>query len=120
MLFQTAIYSVAYPNPTHIYIAKGDVGASSHQFRPEDALLLNDLQRNNTVNVKISDGKAIVSFYQDQPPFPNMLSKQSKTVTIPPHLRNVSLFSLGQLCDNNCDVHLDKKNLTVKKTTKQF
>ena len=30
MLFQTAIYSVAYPNPTHIYIAKGDVGASSH------------------------------------------------------------------------------------------
>ena len=45
----------------------------------------------------------------------NQLSSQAKTANILPHLQSASLISLGQLCDDDCTVILDKYSLTATK-----
>ena len=41
------------------------------------------------------------------------LSAQAQTTMILPHLKSVLLISIGQLCDENCDVLLSKSHLIV-------
>ena len=45
----------------------------------------------------------------------NKISAPAKTVHVLPHLQSASLASLGQLCDDNCKVLLDKHSLTATK-----
>ena len=43
------------------------------------------------------------------------LSETAKQASVLPKLESSSLISLGQLCDDDCKVELDKKNLNVFK-----
>ena len=46
-----------------------------------------------------------------QLPFSNTLSKEGKTAAIVPWLKSASLISIPQLCDDDCEVLLNKKKL---------
>ena len=48
------------------------------------------------------------------------LSPTSKTANILPKLHSASLIFLGQLCDDNCNITLDKKYLKVYKNDTQI
>ena len=48
----------------------------------------------------------------------NNLSTEAKTTKILPKLHSASLLSLGQLCNDNCDVHLNKRKIKVYKNNK--
>jgi hypothetical protein len=51
-------------------------------------------------------------------PFQSNLSTSACKVHIFKDLQSASLISLGQLCDDNCVVTLDKKKLQVTKNNK--
>ena len=55
---------------------------------------------------------------QGQLPLSKHLSTTACNAIVLPNLQSSSLISLGQLCDDNCVVTLDKKNLQVKKNNK--
>jgi hypothetical protein len=46
------------------------------------------------------------------------LSKSARNTSVLPHLKSASLISLGQLCNDNCNVVLNKKKLFVFKDNK--
>ena len=46
------------------------------------------------------------------------LSSKAKQALVLPHLKSSSLISLGQLCDDNCNISLDKKDMLVYKDKK--
>ena len=46
------------------------------------------------------------------------LSATAQTAMILPHLKSASLISIGQLCDDNCDVLLNKTKLIAIKNNK--
>ena len=48
------------------------------------------------------------------------LSAQAQAAMTLPHLKSVSLISIGQLCDDNCDVLLNKSHLIAIKITRLF
>ena len=52
---------------------------------------------------------------QDQLLLSKKLSNKAKNAIVLLELKSLLLISLGQLCNNNCQVLLDKKKLTVCK-----
>ena len=46
------------------------------------------------------------------------LSATTQTIMILPQLKSASLISIGQLCDDNCDVLLNKTKLIAIKNNK--
>ena len=100
---------------TNVIIAKGDSGASSNYWREEDKQILRNLQPNSTINVTLPNNDPIKSTSNGTIPLSNMLSSKAKLATVLPNLKSSSLISLGQLCDDNCTVLLDKKKLNVYK-----
>ena len=48
------------------------------------------------------------------------LSKKEISAAILPSLKSASLVSLGQLCNDDCEVLLNKKTLTVTKKTSKY
>ena len=51
-------------------------------------------------------------------PLSDELSNKAKTAMILPNLRSASLISMGQLCDDGCDVHFNEHALVVMKNKK--
>ena len=96
-------------------IAKGDSGASQHYIRLQDQHCLKNLEPNSSVKVTLPDSQAITSTTQGQLPFDNNLSSKAKTAIILPKLKSSLLISLGQLCDNDCHIHLNKEEMKVYK-----
>ena len=65
--------------------------------------------------VTLPNSNSIVSETKGQLPLSCKLSPKAKEAIVLPKLQSSSLISLGQLCDDNCNVHLDKKELKVYK-----
>ena len=100
-------------------IAKANSGASCHYFRPQDAPFLCQLQSvPSGPAVCLPDDMTITSNQKGLLPLSTTLSDCAKTVPLFPHLRSASLVSLGQLCDDDCVVILDKNKIIVKKDNK--
>ena len=99
----------------HIVIAKGDSGASANYWRSEDTKVLQNMHRNTSINVTLPNNHSISSTQSGTIPLSNKLSTKSKEATVLPNLQSSSLISLGQLCDDDCKVLLDKKELNVYK-----
>ena len=59
--------------------------------------------------VTLPNNEAIQSDQQYQLPISKKLSTYAQKATVLPQLKSSSLVSLGQLCDNNYQVLLDKK-----------
>ena len=51
-------------------------------------------------------------------PYKHSLSTKAITANVLPNLHSASLISLGQLCDDNCDVNLNKTSIRVDKNNK--
>ena len=105
---------------THI-TAKADSGASTHCFKQADATILNNVHKNNNGPTLILPNLQTIKA-KSQGTLPISLSRDSTTVHIfdDDDLRNASLISLGQLCDDDCTVHLDKNKLLVFKNKKKI
>ena len=110
-----------YLSPTvlqnNVIFAKGDSGATSHYIRIEDSdKCLDNIKKYDGPSVMLPDAGTIKPTLQGQLLLSNKLSKQAQRATVLPALKSSSLISLGQLCDNDCTVILDKnKMLAIKK-----
>jgi hypothetical protein len=101
-------------SPPSKVIAKGDSAATNHYWRLRDKDVLTDVQENTSTTVILPDSTTISSTHNGQLPIPS-LSKMARNATILPHLKSASLISLGQLCNDNCDIFLNKTKLFVLK-----
>ena len=113
MYHRNKILSAAHPllNPTsrkNIVIAKGDSGASSHYLRNEDKTILSHVIKETGPPVTFPNNVLSTANQSGQFPFSDKLSASAKKAMILPELQSSSLVSLGQLCDDNCTVVLDK------------
>ena len=105
------------PNTSH-YI-KADSGASSHSFCENDKnVLINIKKIHDGPNCKLPDGSLIKPQELGEINGLNELSKEGKKAYIHPMLKNTSLLSIGQLCDDGCTATFDKEKLNVTKNNK--
>ena len=97
-------------------VAKADTGASKHYFTPMDKSILQDIKllpksssihlpNNHTIHATETGQLAI---------HPSITSIASK-VQVLPQLKNSSLISIGQLCDDGCVAIFDKRLLHIFK-----
>ena len=98
-----------------VVIAKGDSAASHNYWREEDKHCLTNITRAKPCDIILPNAMAIKPSHSGQLPLSTALSNQAKDATIIPKLKSSSLISLGQLCDDGCNVELDKLNLKVYK-----
>ena len=103
------------PPANDIVIAKGDSGATKHYWRPKDKDVLNDLELFQGAKVTLPNNVSIQSTEKGNIPFSAKLSASAKDASILPGLESSSLVSLGQLCDDDCEILLNKKSLFVIK-----
>lgn len=94
-----------------VTIAKGDSGASKHYWRPQDKNCLTNVQPYTNIAVTLPNANSISSETKGELPLSNKLSSRAKEAIVLPQLQSSSLISLGQLCDDDCDIHLNKKEL---------
>ena len=85
-----------------------------HYFRTEDAKCLDNVHKTNGPSVFLPNVETIHTTHSGLLPF-KQISAEAQTTNILPKLQSASLVSLGQLCDDNCEVNLNKKNLYVIK-----
>ena len=96
-------------------IAKGDSVASSYYWRQQDAQCLDNVQNFAGPSVLLPNQETIQANQRGQLPLSPALSPQAQTAMILPQLKSASLISIGQLCDDECDVLLNKHHLIVMK-----
>ena len=96
-------------------IAKADSGASKHYFKEKDSEHLQQCTQAPGPTVHLPNGETITSIKHGFLTNCSKLSKAAKKAHIFRDLHTASLISLGQLCDDNCQVFLDKDRLIVLK-----
>ena len=90
---------------------KGDSAATSHYVRPEDKECLTSITKYSGPSVMLPDADKIAPSHQGVLSIHKDLSQAAKVGTVLPQLKSSSLLSLGQLCDDGCNVLLNKKKL---------
>ena len=107
--------SVAQPSRTKVINLTADSGASGHYVKEDDKLVLSTQQPAlNPSIVHVPTGDTIVSTEEGPLPIPH-LSKQATMARIFPALKNSSLLSIGQLCDEDCLALFSKYHLIITK-----
>ena len=76
---------------------------------------MNDLELFQGAKVTLPNNVSIQSTEKGNIPFSSKLSASAKDASILPGLESSSLVSLGQLCDDDCEILLNKKSLFVIK-----
>ena len=94
---------------------KGDSAATSHYIRPEDKDCLSKIINYSGPSVTLPDADKIAPSHQGTLNIHSNLSHAATVGTVLPQLKSASLLSLGQLCDDGCDVLLHKNNLYALK-----
>ena len=97
-----------------IVFAKGDSAASHHYWREKDKQVLRDILDSPGPSVLLPSGKK--DRHQDFfLPLSKKLSPTASTAMILPGFKSASLISISQLCDDNCNVYLNKQILIAVK-----
>ena len=96
---------------------KPDSGASAHFIRKSDKDILTNLKTGHGPSVMLPDMTTINATQQGSLHIP-MLSPRAKQAHVLPKLKSASLLSLGQLCDDDCEITLTKHDISVKKNEK--
>ena len=96
---------------TNIIYAKGDSAASHHYWREEDKKVLDKIEPHAGPSILLPNNSTISVTSQGQLPLSESLSTQAKNAMILPGLKSASLISIGQLCDDGCNVLLNNKKL---------
>lgn len=97
-------------------ILKADTGASKTFIREQD---ISALQRVKTIfngpKARLPNNTVISPIAVGELPFSNALSRHAKESLVYPELKNASLLSIGQLCDDDCLALFHKKILWILK-----
>ena len=96
-------------------IAKADSAASNTYWREEDIECLDGIKKYYGPLIQLPDNGMIVADRKGVLPLSDELSDAAKMAMILPNLRSASLISMGQLCDDGCDVFFNKHVLLVIK-----
>jgi hypothetical protein len=102
-------------NDIHYCIAKGDTGASSHYFMTKNKNILQNIKQINGPPVLLPNQQIITSSEQGVLPISHLLSEKAQKTMILPDLKSSNLISIGQLCDDGCDITLDKNEMIITK-----
>ena len=94
-------------------IAKGDSGATSHYWREQDKKCLQNIEITPGPTVTLPNNTTITSTARGRLPLHDSLSREATTTAILPNLHSSSLISLGQLCDDDCQVLLNKNHFLL-------
>ena len=112
--------SVLPSTPTTTLHAKGDSGASQHYFFLQAAPHLTNVHPDpNGPSVMLPDRSVIKATHKGHLPYPTTLSPQATSTALFPNLHN-NLISIGQLCDDNCQVLLTNRTMKVIKNNKEI
>lgn len=105
------------PTTLNYTIAKGDSGATNHYFAIKDAnTLLQVTPDANGPMVTLPNKACIKATHQGHLPYTKYLSPQATKTSLFPNLHN-NLISIGQLCDDGCEVLFTQSTMTVKKNS---
>ena len=96
-------------NITDYCVAKGDIGATSHYWMNQDRNVLKNIKKVRNISVQLPDNSTIISSDKGELPLPAFFSSKAKSATVLPQLRSSNLISLGQLCDDDYNIILNKK-----------
>ena len=113
-LLQEKINSRRTKHTWRVITAKADSGASRHFWRACDKAILQNIRPIIGPKVALPNGATIQATEAGTLPLRN-LSAKAKEVQIFKGLKSASLISIGQLCDDGCDVHLARDKMIVKK-----
>ena len=104
--------------PNNFVACKLDSGATKSYIREMDKDILSNIQTdNNNRQVILPDNSKIKIKEVGQLNTSAKLGIIGKTASVVPGLKSASLISVGALCDDNCTVHFDKKEVRVIKNT---
>ena len=90
---------------------KGDSGISRHFMREEYQHCLEKIVDATGPMIIIPDTVTLQASKHGSLPLPSILSLSETIAKIVQGLKSSSLLSLGQLCDNGCNVILNKQNI---------
>ena len=90
-------------------LAKLDSGATSHYILINDEACLKNTRYYTGPVVLLPDAGSIQPSKISQLSLLSKVSKEAQTATALSELKSASLISLGQLCDDNCIVLLEKE-----------
>ena len=100
-------------------ILKADSGATQHYLKQEDSVILENYTKiNNGPTVSLPNNTTIQATHRGTLPLPSAISTAAMTAHTFPHLKNTSLLSIGQLCDDDCVAVLDKHKMGIYKNKK--
>jgi hypothetical protein len=103
--------------PPNTVLAKADSGASKNYFPLSYADVLLKVQPTDGPTVHLADDSTIKATKIGTLPLSNELSDKAKSTCVFDNLKT-PLLSLGQLCDDGCEIHLDSEKLTAFKNNK--
>ena len=101
------------PNDNTCIKATFDSGASGHYLRPADIKVAQDIQAALGPTVTLPNLQTVTATKKAKLPLSPSLSSEAQTAHILPSLQTATLLSVGQLCDNNCDVIFRKEKVHV-------
>ena len=92
-------------------MAKVDSPTSSHYWRDQDKTILRNIKNCIRPSVLLPNNDLISSTSWGQLPLSSELSTAAKTAMILPKLTSSSVISMGQLCDDDCKILLNKTTM---------
>ena len=97
-------------------VFKADSGASKHYVRIKDAHALTNMTDVTAIRkVVLPNNDTIAVTKQGILPMNHGISPAGRKASVLPGLKNTSILSLGQLCDDNCTIALTKCDMKVYK-----
>ena len=109
----------AHQPTSNNFVLKADTGASQHYIKYTDKKYLTNysvIKTNQTI--MLPNGTQIPSTVQGHLPLPQSLNQSTTLAKVLPALRNTSLLSIGQLCDDHCIAIFQKNKFDVIKNNK--
>ena len=104
---QYANNSSVVPPTTHLITVKLDSGATNHYFKEKDKLILKIIENvTNKQKISLPNGTKLHITQKGDLLLPS--TNITQTVNILPHLKTVSLLSVGKLVDDGCVAQITK------------
>ena len=88
-----------------------DSGSSKHYIHKQDTKIWANQQPTENISVHLLDTSTIQATVKGHLPINHILEIANEVHAFQ-HLKNSLIMSLGQLCDNGCDILLHKKNIS--------
>ena len=92
-------------------IAKGDSAVSAHYWRAKDVSCLEEISTESGAQIRLPDNSTIQANSQGILPHLPELSPIAKKAIFLPSFKSASLISLGQRCEDECNILLNKRLL---------